>query len=161
MRTYIGIDPGLDGAVAFIQEGRAPFLFDTPTMDIGTKRDYDMVGMVSIFNGVDVSAARVAIEDVHSMPKQGVVSCFTFGKGFGIWLGIIGALGLTYSRIRPERWKKSLMDGMPKEKDSSRLRAQQLFPTAEITLKKHHGRADALLLAEYVRRQEPHNEGAD
>ncbi len=30
--------------------------------------------------------------------------------------------------------------------------ALELFPGAELHLKKHHGRADALLMAEYLRR---------
>ncbi len=36
-----------------------------------------------------------------------------------------------------------------KDKEASRLRAQQLFPSADLRLKKHHGRAEALLLAAY------------
>jgi hypothetical protein len=44
---------------------------------------------------------------------------------------------------------------MKTEKDESRLKALQLFPQCadNLKLKKHHGRAEALLMAEYLRRQ--------
>jgi hypothetical protein len=45
-----------------------------------------------------------------------------------------------------------MLYGLPKGKDTGRLRAQQLFPTADLKFKKHHGRSDALLIAEYLRR---------
>ena len=65
-------------------------------------------------------------------------------------------LTIPYTLVTPQRWKKELMDGMPKDKDSSRVVAIRLFPTfaTELKLKKHHGRADALLIAEYLRRKE-------
>ena len=36
-----------------------------------------------------------------------------------------------------------------KDKEASRLRAMQLYPGADLRLKKHHGRAESLLLACY------------
>ena len=45
---YIGIDPGLDGAVAFLcPDGRVEF-YDTPTVLLGEKRDYDLKEMRDI-----------------------------------------------------------------------------------------------------------------
>lgn len=166
-RTFIGIDPGLDGAVCVIQDDGAEKLhvglFDTPTLNVGrgkvTKRDYAIPGMVALLEpaggGRFGGRCSVALEAVHSMPGQGVASTFTFGKGFGVWLGILGALGLPYDLVPPQRWKASLMNGMGLDKDASRLRALQLYPQLadELKRKKDNGRADALLLAEYLRRQ--------
>lgn len=158
---YIGIDPGLDGAVAwFCGDGddTAPRFDDTPVLRVGKRREVDVHRAASLLraHGPCVS---VAIESVHAMPgggerRMGATSAFSFGKGFGAWLGILAALRLTYTLVPPQRWKKALMDGMPKEKDASRQRAMQLFPEAagDLKLKKHHGRADALLIAEYLRR---------
>jgi hypothetical protein len=43
-----------------------------------------------------------------------------------------------------------LLLGKPRNrKEAARLRAQQLFPTADLRHKKDHGRAEALLLAHY------------
>jgi len=92
---------------------------------------------------------HVVIEESQSMPGQGVRSYFTIGLGFGVWLGILSALGLAYTRVRPAVWKRHL--GLTSDKGQARLRAQQLFAQADLRLRKHHGRAEALLLAHYGR----------
>jgi crossover junction endodeoxyribonuclease RuvC len=162
---YLGIDPGLDGAVAAISgnPGDLPpwiVALDTPTAKDGTKRRYLVADMRQMLvkllggtNGAALCDAYAAIERVHSMPKQGVASSFTFGEGFGLWQGVLTGLGIPFDLVTPQRWKKTLLDGASKEKDASRIRAQQLFPTVDLKLKKHHGRADALLIAEWRRRQ--------
>ena len=87
------------------------------------------------------------------MPGQGVRSMFTMGYGVGVWTGLLVGLLLPYNRVTPQRWKKLMMDGIAaKDKDASRHRAQQLFPLADLRLKKHDGRAEALLIAEYGHR---------
>jgi hypothetical protein len=94
----------------------------------------------------------VFIEKVHSMPKQGVASSFNFGMGFGLWQGVVVGLNLPMEMVTPQRWQKEMLAGMQGGKEASIIRAQELFPDAELHLKKHHGRADALLIAEYGRR---------
>src|SRR5207249_11958301 len=89
----------------------------------------------------------VILEEAQSMPGQGVRSMFTVGMGFGRWLGILAAVGLPYTRVRPQVWKRTL--GLGKDKEQARLRAQQLYPGAGQRRKKDQGRADALLLAHY------------
>ena len=81
------------------------------------------------------------------MPGQGTRSMFTVGLGYGVWLGIITALALPYTSVRPSVWKRSLALG--KDKEVSRLRAMQLYPGADLRRKRDHGRAEALLLASY------------
>ena len=152
----IGIDPGLTGAVAILPEG---LFFDTPTASVkkgSSKKVYLVAEMVTILAIVDRDNAHVYIEDVHAMPGQGVSSTFSFGRGYGLWEGIVAALGIPYTLVSPVRWKRAMMDGMGKEKGASRVRAGQLFPQFAdlLGLVKHHGRADALLIAEYGRRQQ-------
>ena len=155
----IGIDPGLTGAVAVLPEG---LFFDTPTASVkkGGKKVYLVADMVAIFNAYVFDASfpdtHVYIEDVHAMPGQGVSSTFSFGRGYGLWEGIVAALGIPYTLVSPVRWKRAMMDGMGKEKGASRVRAGQLFPrfVGQLTRVKDHGRADALLIAEYGRRQQ-------
>ena len=153
MTAYIGIDPGFKGAIAVITDNVVQ-VFDTPTVMITkTRRDYlipKMTSIVSAFNKTGV----VAIEKVHSMPRQGVASAFTFGKGYGIWLGVLSALVIPYEEVTPQRWQGAMLDGMQRGKDANRLRAMQLFPhmSESFERKKDDGRADALLIAEYRRR---------
>jgi hypothetical protein len=90
---------------------------------------------------------HVYIEESQPMPNQGSRSMFTIGLGYGLWIGLLTTLQLPYTPIRPGIWKRSLALG--KDKEASRLRAMQLYPGADLRLKKHHGRAEALLLASY------------
>lgn len=154
MTVYIGIDPGFKGAVAFLNDNGGARVEDAPTFTIGkSKREHDIHAMVELLMPFSV-IGKAAIEKVHSMPKQGRASVFTFGKGFGIWLGILAACGIPFEEITPQRWQGAMMDGMQRGKDASRLRATQLFPylADELKLKSNDGRADALLIAEFRRR---------
>jgi crossover junction endodeoxyribonuclease RuvC len=159
--VFLGIDPGSTGAVALINGDAPPAFWDTPVVHIKsgkkTKTEMDAAAAAILLSdiGRDYSDSLfVTIEKVSSMPGQGVSSMFAFGKNFGTWLGILAALKIPYQQVPPVTWKKSIMFGMPKEKDSSRVKAMELYPVSarDLYLIKHHGRADALLLAEYGRR---------
>jgi hypothetical protein len=153
---YIGIDPGLGGAVAII-DGLNVDLFDTPTAltGKGTKRDYLIANMTPLLESAAKYQPFCVLEAVHSMPKQGVASSFSFGRGLGIWEGILSAYGIPYAKVAPQTWKKAMLGDMPRDnKDSSRIAATRLFPNASDMLarKKDDGRAESLLMAEYGRR---------
>lgn len=94
------------------------------------------------------------IEKVGAMPGQGVTSMFSFGYGFGVWMGILAALKIPHTLVTPQAWKKEMFAGYDKDTDS-RVIARRLFPVQteeSLSRKKDHGRADALLIAEYGRR---------
>lgn len=155
---FIGIDPGLTGAIVILAEkGDTGLFYDTPITQVKsgkkTKNEYLPSEMAGLLSGYTSQNCHVFIESVHSMPGQGVSSSFNFGKGFGIWIGILAALKLPYTLATPQAWKKLLMQGM-KDKDAARIRAQELFPgcVSQLSRKKDIGRADALLIAEYGRR---------
>ena len=148
---FIGIDPGITGAVAIIN-GNSVILHDTPTIQTKngkkTKTEFMPSEMADILAAQ--KSCHVFIEKVGAMPGQGVTSMFSLGKGYGIWIGIIAALKIPHTFTTPQAWKKHLMQGM-KDKDAARIRAQQLYPSAtkELSRKKDTGRADALLIAAY------------
>jgi crossover junction endodeoxyribonuclease RuvC len=151
---YIGIDPGLTGAVATVAaDGTLTGLHDIPTIVIhtsrGTKQEYDVPGMAALLAPYAGPGAHIMLEEAQAMPGQGTRSMFTIGVGMGVWLGILGALGLAHTRIRPAVWKRRL--GLTSDKEQARLRAMQLFPGADLRRRKDHGRAEALLLAWYGR----------
>ena len=158
--TVIGIDPGLGGAVAFLRDGGID-VWDTPVLTVAkgksVRHEYNLAEMVALLRKIMPAYKHslvAALERTHSMPGQGVRSMFTMGEGYGAWKGILTALGISFDLIAPERWKRVMMDGQGKDKDAARLRAIQLFPglAGELARKKDHGRAEALLLAEYRRR---------
>ena len=152
--NIIGIDPGLTGAVAMIDRGGVAYMWDTPTIVVKkgkkTKTEYLPAQMVAILTDAPTGPVHVYIEKVGAMPGQGVTSMFNFGKGFGLWLGILAGLKLPHTLVTPQAWKKELMQGMA-DKDAARIRAQELFPCCvdQLSRKKDHGRAEALLIAFY------------
>lgn len=157
--VLLGIDPGLDGALAVI-DAIGLVVFDTPTLTVqsakGNRREYDLTAMSrSVRAAVRDQNAVAYVEKVHAMPGQGVRSMFTMGYGSGAWAGILAALEVPVTYVSPQRWKKALLADMGTDKDASRLRAMQLFPSfAELfKRKKDDGRAEATLIAEYGRRQ--------
>lgn len=156
---FIGIDPGLDGAVGVIRGNLNTDveIFDTPTLLVeGEKkrRKYNVSAMASILEPFQTEQVLVVLESVHSMPKQGVASSFSFGEGLGLWKGIIAAYKLPVEMPSPQRWKKAILADQGKDKDASRFKAIQLFPSIadQLSRVKDDGRAEALLMAEYGRR---------
>jgi crossover junction endodeoxyribonuclease RuvC len=124
-------------------------LHDTPVLTLktarGTKQCYDVPGMTALLQPYAGAGLHVVIEESQAMPRQGVRSMFTTGFGYGLWIGLLTALQIPYTPVRAHIWKKAL--GLGKDKEQARLRAQQLFPAADLRRKRDHGRAEALLLA--------------
>jgi hypothetical protein len=87
------------------------------------------------------------LEASQAMPGQGARSMFTVGLGYGVLLGVLTTLAIPYTRLWPHIWKRAL--GLGKDQEQARLRAMQLFPTADLRVTKHHGRAESRLLAYY------------
>ena len=146
---YCGIDPGLSGAVAFIRPDAAHppnrlAVFDAPLVG----GEFDGVAFAKLL--AERLPDMVAIEHAFSRPGQGVSSTFKFGKTFGQALGVIQALGIPYELVSPSVWKKHFKISPSSPKDASRLVCKRLYPGADIPLKKHHGRADAILIAHYA-----------
>jgi len=158
IKYFIGIDPGLKGAVAIISDDDV-VVHDTPTVEVKTgKKKKNMFvesNMADILRPYQNEHVLVVMEKVHSMPKQGVRAMFSMGEGYGLWRGILAALQIPYDLVTPQAWKKAMMSGQSKEKSASCYRAQQLFSSVELFGPKggaKDGRGDALLMAEYGRR---------
>jgi hypothetical protein len=143
-KVFMGIDPGQTGAVAVIASDWQD-VYDWPG---------DEIGAAMIVRDIVVSfdVHLCALEAVSSMPKQGVSSVFKFGVNFGVWRGILAAFCIPFVLVRPQEWQKNLV---PKKSEGvnkpSLAVARRMFPDAELHLKKHDGRGDALLLAYYAK----------
>jgi hypothetical protein len=147
----IGIDPGKTGAVAFLWDSGAVDVFDMPAGPAGLSAALDIDDQ-----HLSPSPRFVAyVEQQQAMPKQGVSSTFKIGQSYGEILGVCGALGIRVVTVTPVKWKM-VMGLRGKDKEASRALAMRLFPqiAGELQRKKDHGRAEALLIAEWGRRQE-------
>ena len=156
--AFIGIDPGFTGGIAIIIRDEVA-LFPMPVIKSKNKRFFDEQRIKLILDSqatIDYGYTyHVFIELVQAHPKQGVVSMFNFGAGWGLVRGICAGLGLSYELVRPQEWKKVMMKGQPK--GSEYLVASRLWPrvnwlATERSRKPHSGVVDAALIAEYGRR---------
>nr|DAI40751.1 MAG TPA: HOLLIDAY JUNCTION RESOLVASE [Caudoviricetes sp.] len=145
--TYIGIDPGKDGALAvIIDSGKASIVpFDQDAYRL-VLRQFCMQARMA--------QARAVLEHVGAMPGQGVTSMFSFGENFGYIKGLLEAFEIPYELVRPQRWKKEY--GISGKNQSVEV-CKRLFPgvslrRTERCKKDHDGMAEALLMAEFARR---------
>jgi hypothetical protein len=94
---------------------------------------------------------EICCELVHSMPNQGVASTFQFGRAVGVITAVAELTRYPLHLTSPQKWKKHYH--LSSDKGEALDMARMLWPEAKLTLKKHIGRAEALLIAEYWRTQ--------
>jgi hypothetical protein len=76
---------------------------------------------------------------------MGVKSAFTFGNGFGHLEMALTAAEIPFSRVRPQEWQKAMGCMTKGDKNVSKAKAQELFPSIKVT----HAIADSLLIMQY------------
>ena len=152
----IGVDPGISGAISFLEDGKILDVIEMPVMNEG-KKNKKQVNGAQIYNEITKKInsnpetnTRVVIEHVTAMPGQGVTSMFNFGQSFGILKGICSAMQLPMFFVRPAKWKK-YFNLINSQKDASRTRAIEIFPyfSTQLSKKKDSNKADAILIASF------------
>ena len=164
-RRFIGIDPGITGGFAVLSEtgrylhgartpvipppsGKGRKLYDVPTM-----RDLLKFAM----NDESAGYAMCGIEKVASGPGEGAVGAFSFGRGLGLWHGLLSGLGIPYVEVRPQAWQAKMLAGHPRGKavkQSAVSVAKSRWPSMDLKVKLDWGIADAALIAEFTRKIE-------
>lgn len=149
----IGVDPGLTGAIGFLRDGVFVAVEDMPIVLKGVgsvKNEVSPSGMKTLIREyLQAGEAVVAvIEKVGAMPGQGVSSVFSLGDSYGSARAVLATAGFELTQVHPATWKKHFK--LTSDKELSRALATRLFPTAPLHLKKHDGRAEALLLARWA-----------
>lgn len=150
----IGIDPGLSGAIAILEDKKVLNILDMPVMAEGkkNKRQINSAQLVNIIkkNIHKTDEISVVVEQVNAMPGQGVTSMFNFGQTFGAIKGVCAALELPIFFIRPSKWKKHF-ELINSSKDASRTKAIEMYPSlsSQLTKKKDVNKSDAILIARF------------
>ena len=150
----IGIDPGLSGGIAILENNKVKEMFDMPVMADGkkNKRQLNSAFLAQLFtdNIKDIENTVVVVEQVNAMPGQGVTSMFNFGQTFGAIKGVCAALELPIFFVRPAKWKKHF-ELINSSKDSSRTKAIEMYPTLanQLAKKKDVNKSDAILIARF------------
>lgn len=144
-KVYIGIDPGKKGGIAVVC-GKA--VTASPYGDAELRKTLAEIHECRL-------EAVCCLEKVGAMPGQGVASMFNFGQSYGYIRGVLETLGIPYQEVTPQKWKKHF--GLTGDKAKSIEVCQRLFPDVQLVppgcRKPHDGMAEALLMAEYARRE--------
>lgn len=142
---FIGIDPGCNGCCAVLNDAgeavtQIKFKDSTP---------HDIWRQFCESFALTDKPCKAMIEYVRSTPQMGVVSAFTFGMAYSQARAFLVAGGVPFEEVNPRMWQTFMRCKSGGDKNVTKAKAQELFPANEIT----HANADALLIAEYCRRQ--------
>lgn len=151
----LGCDPGLSGGLALLSEDG--LLLEPMPILPGEKRQLDDLRIVGL---IGVWAPRHAVlEYPHARQGIGVVASISLGASYGVLRGILAALAIPYTEVRPQAWQKAVIGPFPKgeSKVAAMRRCQQLWPGMDFgrtpaCKTMDSGLCDAALLAEHGRR---------
>ena len=159
----IGIDNGLDGGIVILTDtGSVHAKYVMPVIGVGDKgkRTYDIAEIVRLMKEAGRHSCSIFLERAQAMPGQGVTSMFSIGYGYGVWQGILTALGLRYEIVGPQTWQKEVFAGIDRSdtKKASAIIAKRLSPdtdwrATERSKIPHSGLTDAYCIADYGMRR--------
>jgi len=161
MIRTIGIDPGLDGAIA-LYDGANVSVWDMPTLNAGTggKRIVDRGALFDLVtNLADTAPTLCAVEQISGVRRQSAHAACEFGKSGGYCeMAVIGNR-IPILMVPPKTWKDHFrISGVSDDKarkDLARRKASDLLPNARALFvrKGDDGRAESALLALYAFQQ--------
>lgn len=157
---FIGIDPGLTGGIATLDEsGRVITVFPMPIIQ-GTKKNYmdtkavaeylisllvediptDEQLFVAIEKQIPIGGMRqkvmiLATKKIMEVSiGRGMASTAYFQQGYGELIGVCTALGIPFITPAPITWKKNVLEGLSWQgnKAASILYAQNRWPRVSL-----------------------------
>lgn len=153
--VVLGIDPGKNGGLVVLSKKHGIMSLNVMPL-VGREINTQELSEIIKKARFDFKADCAVIEQVHSMPGQGLVSTFSFGKGFGLLIGQITMLGMPLYFVRPQQWQKGFHDKTNSKtpKDRSLDAAKLLWPSEDFLPTSRHkvahdGLVDAALIAQW------------
>jgi hypothetical protein len=158
---FVGVDLGKDGGVVsldpdgrILDKAKIPLITSTKA-----KSEYDIPGLCELVKSL--SPAVFIVEKAQPMPMKmgGTQANFQRGLSFGLWQGILAALGASYEAVAPQRWQKVMLAGInaADTKQAALIAVKRLWPKedwrkSERAKKADEGLVDAALIGEWGRR---------
>jgi crossover junction endodeoxyribonuclease RuvC len=147
----VGVDPGLDGALAVVTEFGVVSVHDLPTIGGGPdgRRQLDALAFRDLLVEIG-QVAMVVVEQLHAMPKNGSQTAFSQGDTFGVIRGITQAFDRPLTIIGRAAWHKAVgfPSGAGKEWALAKVRAEHPEVADRLARKMDADRAEAVLIAE-------------
>lgn len=148
----VGIDPGKQGGIVSITNGKISTIDDMPKTPDELWDHFLYLGFPHQLEGIK---SYVFIEQVHSMPTDGVRAAFTFGYNTGQLHLCVNRLCNGFTSVLPSKWMDHFNLKRDKEKETKysfkkrivmvAKKCTTIQKAAQITLKT----ADAYLIALY------------
>lgn len=144
MPTLIAIDPGASGGIVFGD----PTSAKDPVLENMPETVHDLAELLGDASQEGPTHVFVELVGGYVGKAQPASSAFVFGEGYGRIQGVLAALSIPFTLIRPQAWQKALSlgvsTGLSKSqwKNKLKAKAQQLYPKSKVTLQT----ADALLI---------------
>lgn len=152
----IGIDPGYNGAIVFLEGNEIKYKYTIPLTQNGDVDFNELLNITSKIKGKDT----IILEDVHSVFGASAKANFQFGRVCGILRAYCEMTGAEIILSQPKVWQSKVwvsddivMNGKKKNTKKTSLNcAKRLFPEEEFrkSLKAstpHDGLVDATLIA--------------
>ena len=151
-KIVVGLDPGsASGAWAMVDQYGKYIDCGNILSDDGRVNVKSLAKILQFYRDMH-DEMRIAVEDVHTMPNQGIASSGKFMRAAGAIEAIATMTGDSMVLVRPQVWKKHhALIGT--DKAASLELARSLWPEAPLKLKKDHNKADALLIALWLKDQ--------
>jgi crossover junction endodeoxyribonuclease RuvC len=152
-RMFLGIDPGKKGAIAlFNPSSHHLTIADMPLLPKknGKGEDTNYAALGELLRPTCASLIHCMMEDVWSMPREGVSSAHAFGRNNGALLMALAIYQIPHQLVTAAKWKKYF--NLSQDKGISRRLASERFPhdAEQFSRVKDDGRAEAALLALYA-----------
>ena len=146
---YIGIDPGISGGIAVIDEKNEIKAHKCPR----SSDDMALLFQMCIGN-TPTDKIRLVMERVWARPTNAVRAAFSYGVNYGQWLGITATHEVIMNTALPLEWIQWV--GCPKalkkniRKKWLKERAIELYPSIKrVTL----ATSDAILITHYAKEE--------
>jgi hypothetical protein len=156
MSRCIGIDLGLTGAVASVDERGEAQVHDIPTLPDGKSRRIDGRALILLLRQLVQTGVKpvFVIEDVRPRPNAArgttMHSEGSLMRSRGIVEGVADIMGADLRAVQPQSVKR-FFGLIRKDKNAGREVAMRLYPCVAPDIKRvrDHNRGDAILLAHF------------
>ncbi len=142
-----GIDPGLSGALAFLDNNGVPVL---------TQKFNNWKQQIAILEPLKKATyAYIICEDAQIYKGQGAASSCTYAKNAGGYEAFLDYFDISHTLVHPKTWQKKLLGGrIPKgmTKKYAADYAKKRWPNMGLKgVKSEEGIIDALCIADFAR----------
>ena len=152
--AWAGIDPGLSGCACLLTPEKIHF-HDF----ISEEKAAAIIDQWKYYYRVKFILEKVQVIRIPRKGKSDFMGGFKILEHFGFWRGVLVAFECNFIVKTPGQWQK-IMPGKRAKTETTKDRAlswaRKFYPAAEdmLSRKKDNNRADALLMAHYLRQIE-------